>query len=532
MRDGEVRLSAERIHELTPADRNRFADLLRVFSIVVVVVGHWLIAVVLLRDGEWVVGRLLEFVPGVRWATWMFQVMPIFFFVGGYANAASWSAASARDTPWAVWVRRRARRLLRPVLALIAVWIPAGVLLAVLGVPGELLQLGTQAAFVPAWFLAAYLLVVAATPATFTAHRRWGLGALVVLVAVAVAVDVVHFAGMPVVGYTNFFWVWAAVHQLGYLWHDGRMPSAAAALGLAAAGYALLVALTTVAGYPVAMVGVEPGQRSNNSPPSVALFALGVAQFAIVAAVRSPVERWLARSRAWAGIVVAGAAAMTVYLWHQTALVVVAALTIPTGMWPASDAVDGRWWLLRPVWLALCAAVLFVLVRVFARFERTGEPSPRPAASARPSAWPRPAPASACCWPAACTTRPAPPASRSPRSGCSSPDSAPSASSATTRMTAPSSAATDLQASSRGGSPKRGNSRGVSRNAFIATIRPAVISMTCSDHGSWPPPGLGRYCPNAGDPFATTGTSRDPRHPAPGPANHPRISAWPRSHRS
>ena len=378
MADGDERLTAQRIHELTPADRNRFADLLRLASIVVVVLGHWLIAVVLVVDGEWVVGRLLEFVPGVRWATWVFQVMPVFFFVGGYANAASWDAAAARATPWAVWVRRRARRLLRPVLPLLALWIPAGVVLGLLGVPGELLKLGTQAAFIPAWFLAAYLLVVAAAPATFTAHRRFGLGAVAALAAIAVAVDVAHFSGVPLIGYTNFFWVWAAVHQLGYFWHDARLPTQAAAVALALAGYALLVVLTSVGGYPVAMVGIEPGERSNNSPTSVALLVLGIAQFGLVAAVRAPVERWLARSRAWAVVVVGGAAAMTVYLWHQTALVVVAALTVPTGLWPAVDAIDARWWLLRPLWLALCGAVLYALVRVFGRFERVGGSRARP----------------------------------------------------------------------------------------------------------------------------------------------------------
>ncbi|MDP9022741.1 MAG: acyltransferase family protein [Actinomycetota bacterium] len=370
-------LTAEEVHRLTPPDRNRFADLLRVISIIVVVIGHWLIAVVAVSDGEWVTGRLLEFVPATRWATWVFQVMPLFFFVGGYANAASWSATAGRDVPWAVWVRRRSRRLLRPVVPLLALWVPLAVLLGLAGVPGELLQLGTQVAFIPAWFLAAYVLVVAAARATFAAHRRWGLGALAGLVAVAIAVDAAHLSGVPVVGYTNFFWVWVAVHQLGYFWYDSRLPGSFGGPGLAIGGYAVLAVLTTVGGYPVAMIGVEPGQRSNNSPTSIALFVLGVAQFGVVAAVRDPVERWLRHSRAWAWVVAAGAVAMTVYLWHQTALVVVAALTIPTGIWPETGVADLRWWSLRPLWLVLCGLVLVVLVRVFARFERVGEPRSR-----------------------------------------------------------------------------------------------------------------------------------------------------------
>jgi hypothetical protein len=377
---GDGRPTAEQIQAATPEERNRFADLLRLGSIVVVVVGHWLIAVVLVVDGEWVTGRLLEFVDWTRWLTWVFQVMPIFFFVGGYANAVSWSAAAERGTPWAVWVRRRSRRLLRPVIPLVALWVPLAVALSLLGVPGELLRLGSQVAFIPAWFLAAYLLVVAAAPLTFTLHRRFGLGALAGLVAIAVVVDVLHLAvGVPVVGYSNFLWVWAAVHQLGYWWFDQRLSdSLAVNLGLAVGGYAVLVALTTVGGYPVAMLGVEPTGRSNNSPTSIALFVLGVAQFGLIAAVRHHAARWLQRARAWSRVVVGGSVAMTVYLWHQTALVVVIALTIPTGLWPMSETVDALWWALRPLWLVLCGAVLFVLVRVFAKYERVGEPRSRP----------------------------------------------------------------------------------------------------------------------------------------------------------
>lgn len=377
--DEDQQLTAEEIAERTPEERNRFADLLRLGSILVVVLGHWLIAVVLVVDGEWVTGRLLEFVPWTRWLTWVFQVMPIFFFVGGYANAVSWSSAAERGTPWAVWVRRRARRLLRPVIPLVALWVLLAAALSVLGVPGELLRLGTQAAFIPAWFLAAYLLVVAAAPLTYTAHRRWGIGALLGLVAIAVVVDVAHLSGVPLVGYSNFLWVWAAVHQLGYWWFDQRLSdSLAVNLGLAVGGYLALVALTTVGGYPTAMIGVEPTGRSNNSPTSIALFVLGVAQFGIIAAVRHHANRWLEHARTWARVVIGGSVAMTVYLWHQTALVLVIALTIPTGIWPRSDAIDAQWWLLRPLWFVLCGAVLFLLVRVFAKYERVGEPRSRP----------------------------------------------------------------------------------------------------------------------------------------------------------
>lgn len=378
--DEAERLTAAQIDRLTPLDRNRYADLLRLGSIVVVVLGHWLVGVVLRRDGELVAGTLLEFVPATQWLTWGLQVMPVFFFVGGYANAAAWASASHRGVGWADWVRRRARRLTRPVLPVVVLWVPLAAVLGLLGVvPDDLLQLGSQVAFVPAWFLATYLVVVAAVPATFALHRRFGLGAVAGLIAVATLVDLVHHMGVPVVGWANFAFVWGAIHQLGYLWYERRLPAVPwQGLALAAGGFALLAALVFVAGYPLSMVGVEGAEESNNTPPSVALIALALAQIGLVAAARERAERWLARPAVWAKVAIGGSVAMTVYLWHMTAMVMVVALTHPFGLWPVTGRVDGRWWALRPLWLALLALMLALLVRVFARFERAGEPRSRP----------------------------------------------------------------------------------------------------------------------------------------------------------
>ena len=44
---------------------------------------------------------------------------------------------------------------------------------------------------------------------------------------------------------------------------------------------------------------------------------------------------------------------------------------------------------------------------------------------------------------------------------------------------------------------------------------------------------LGLYCPNAGEPFAAVvGMTREPRHSAPGPTHHAKMSSRPLSHRS
>ncbi|MDQ3974812.1 MAG: acyltransferase, partial [Actinomycetota bacterium] len=132
------------IAALTPADRNRYADLLRVAAIVVVVLGHWLLAVVTVRDGRLEGANLLALVPATQWLTWVFQVMPVFFFVGGYANAAAWTRARRRGDGYADWVRARAARLLRPTVPVLVLWVTLAAALAVVGVPAGTLRLGTQ----------------------------------------------------------------------------------------------------------------------------------------------------------------------------------------------------------------------------------------------------------------------------------------------------------------------------------------------------------------------------------------------------
>ena len=143
----------------------------------------------------------------------------------------------------------------------------------------------------------------------------------------------------------------------------------------AAAGMGTLVVLTTAFGYPGSMVGGVEGGRTNTFPPSFAIVALAVWQFGAVLALRPVVDRWLARPRVWTAVVAANGMAMTLYLWHLTALVLVTAAVLPAGLLPSPEAGTGAWWALRPVWVVLLAAALVPLVVVFARVEAAKVPS-------------------------------------------------------------------------------------------------------------------------------------------------------------
>src|SRR5690348_16366687 len=88
--------------------REPSADVYRVVAVIVVVVGHWLVSAVTYRDGQFGNDYPLDVMPWTRWLTLVFQVVPVFFLIGGYANGASWTRwCESRDRHWLTWARRR-----------------------------------------------------------------------------------------------------------------------------------------------------------------------------------------------------------------------------------------------------------------------------------------------------------------------------------------------------------------------------------------------------------------------------------------
>jgi fucose 4-O-acetylase-like acetyltransferase len=80
----------------TPATRDRAVDFLRAVSILVVVVGHWLIGVIYWEDGVIGSTSAIGRTPWLWILTWFLQVMPIFFFVGGFSNLVTYRAFRRR----------------------------------------------------------------------------------------------------------------------------------------------------------------------------------------------------------------------------------------------------------------------------------------------------------------------------------------------------------------------------------------------------------------------------------------------------
>ena len=365
----------------TPTSRNRYIDFLRAASIIVVVLGHWLMAAPHVVAGGLEYNVLLSEASWTHYLTWILQVMPIFFLVGGYANAVSWRSARGRGEPYGIWLRARLRRLMLPVLPLLAVWAVADYILLQTGYDRSLLQFGSQGALVPVWFLATYVAVVSLTPITLRLWDRFGWNALLVTGALAGLMDFLSLGspGLTSAGYLNYLFMWGTVHSLGYAWADSKIGGVSRRLMASAAGLAATAALVFWGPYPVAMVGLNTEGVNNSQPPKVTLLTLAIFQAGLILALEGPARRWLTRERAWAGVVMVNGRIMTLYLWHMTAMVVLIGVSLLLDGVGLGVAVDTReWWLTRPLWIATLAAITIPFLMMFGRFERPN-PDHRPA---------------------------------------------------------------------------------------------------------------------------------------------------------
>ena len=379
-----TRLSrAARVDAATPASRNRVVDFLRAAAITVVVLGHWTIIAVDADGGIQPHGVL----DGARWThplTWLFQVMPIFFLVGGYSNALSWRSARRKDLSYGQWLRTRLRRLGIPLIPLLLAWLVIGVVAVVAGAPHVTVQLASQMALIPTWFLAAYLMVILVAPPCLVLWERFGWFSILGGVALAGAVDALSLVtDQPLLGYPNYLLVWAAFHQVGYAWLDGRLSGAGRRLLLAAIGLVGLLLLVLVGPYPVSMITSAADDISNSSPTRITMAFLGMLQAGLVLSLERPLTALLRRPGLWFLTVLVNQRIMTWFLWHLTVMVGLAHLLLALDARAVlPEPLTGLWWATRPVWALVLLALTGLVVLVMGRFE-TPRADERPA----PATW-------------------------------------------------------------------------------------------------------------------------------------------------
>ena len=373
---------ATEVAAATPTDRNRYVDFLRAISIMFVISGHWLITTAYYDTdtGTLIPMLALDTIPWTRWLSWLFQVMPIFFIVGGYSNAVSLEGARKNQTSYAQWLTGRLHRLLTPLLLLVIVWAGISFVLHFLSVAPEKIRFLSRAALVPTWFLAIYTLIVLLAPATYALWRRWGFISLAGYILLAAFVDFAFFQfGWKTLGWTNYFWVWLGIHHLGFAWRDGRLGSPIALLAMSLASLLALMALIFLGPYPIAMAGSPGDEVSNTLPPKVTLIALGVFQFGLLLAIEKPMQRILSGLRTWTCTVIVNTMIMTIYLWHMTILLAVFALSYYSGgLGLTMEPGLGEWWWTRPLWLMILAALLVPVALLLSPLERVSRPKDAP----------------------------------------------------------------------------------------------------------------------------------------------------------
>ncbi|MCT2591742.1 acyltransferase [Streptomyces sp. N2-109] len=363
-----------RIDAATPPDRDRAVDALRALAILGVVLGHWLVTALVVDDGTVHAASPLRSMPQLAPVSWVFQTLAVFFLVGGHVAAKGYASARARGASYGQWVGARMARLSRPVAAVLVLWTLVAV--GMLGSGAELETVRTLGKLVlsPLWFLLVFAALTAATPLVARLHPLWPLGAVL-------AGDVFRFGldGPAWPGPVGVGAGWLVPYCLGAAWARGRLRERRDGWALLAGGVAATALLVLFAGYPASMVGVPGAGVSNLDPPTLAAVAFGLAQCGAALLLLGPLRRVLRRPAAWAAVALVNLSAMTVFLWHQTAMMAVTTTGLLVGdALPGLHTVpDGPGWVFaRLAWLPVFAAALLVCRAAFHTYEQ-GRPRRR-----------------------------------------------------------------------------------------------------------------------------------------------------------
>lgn len=345
-------------HEVdaTAPVRDRWVDLLRAGSLAVVVLWHWVFTIIRWKHDGPHASNPIGTTRGLWLATWLLQVMPLFFVVGGAVHAR---ALAKHPSPIA-FITRRARSLAGGAAVLVGVAVGSFWAIDLVGTPPPWLGRSLVLVLSPLWFLGVYLMLISLAPLAWRAHERWGELVPLWLAGAAGFVDVARFTWeIPYAEWANWVIVFGAAHQTGFFWD--RIQAAPRRFGwiLTWTGLFALIGLTNMNFYPRSAVGVPGEAFSNLGPPTIVIVALTCFQVGVAKLLR---ERILATTSS--GLLRRGADwitanAQSLYLGHAFAYAAVFVAVSELHRRPMTSTTTG-WWLWRPFWL-LAPAVVFAL---------------------------------------------------------------------------------------------------------------------------------------------------------------------------
>lgn len=350
-----------------PPERDPAVDAARVGCVIAVVCIH-ILMVTITRDpvsGEIRSVLVPTLQPWYWWGTWILQVMPLFFVVGGTATAGAWRRRRERGTAAGEYVRERTLRLVQPAALLWCALALLAVVALAAGAPYELVTFALSGMGMALWFLAAYLICQAVAPIYMQMHESMGWVWCWFLLSGTVAVDLLRMGtGQQWWGLLNMVFVWPLVQQFGFLRADGWF---------AARSRTTLVALAAgccaVLGLCVASGSYAPDMLTNLNPPTVCMVLLGFAQACLLEVLSPALRRLMAWRSVRAVAHLVGSRALTIYLWHLPLVVAVMAAWFLAGGYDPAPGSAAWWWLRIPLAL-LCWAVVLAVATVLRRAER------------------------------------------------------------------------------------------------------------------------------------------------------------------
>ncbi len=338
-------------------------DFIRAFSLLVVVAWHWVFTIIVWEDDGPHATNPIGFTTGLWLVTWLLQVMPLFFYVGGFSHLKAWEKASARGEPIWQFTWRRIKSLAIPGLALLLTWMALGA--ALQSVYGwEWIGRGVTLVVSPLWFLGVYLMLIALLPIALWVHARADTVVLVVLAGAAGAIDIARFRyDLEWLGLVNMVLVWGLCHQLGFFYERVVNARRSVDWSLLLAGLFGLAGLVGSGLYPGSMVGV-PGERSNMAPPTLCIIALVLFQAGVVEVIRPAMQRKLAEERWARASSTINRFSLPLFLFHSTGMAAwLAVRYLVAGENNEATAPTAGWWLTRP--LAVIGPLLFTLPVIY-----------------------------------------------------------------------------------------------------------------------------------------------------------------------
>lgn len=355
-----------------PAPRDRFADLLRTLALGAVILGHWTMAAVERdADGSLSVDNILNTERWMWPLTWVLVLIPLFFFVGGFSNATSWSRVVERETArtgrapsfwrlWGVFLRRRLSGLFVPLLPFVLLVAVAVAVALALGAPAGLTRTVTVVVVMPLWFVAVFAALAVVAPVMLRLHARFGWWVVLVLSVVVVVVELVAVTTEDAaVGSLNYLFVWGTAQQVGFAYADGSLQRLrrSTVAWWAVLAFAALVAATASPLWAESMIGLS-GERSNFSPPGTVPLLLGLVQIPVALLLRPVVAPLLDRPQAARVLDVASGSSMRAFLWHLPVMVAVTGVLLLLHV-PFPEPGSGTWWATRPLWFAVLGLSLW-----------------------------------------------------------------------------------------------------------------------------------------------------------------------------